>query len=206
MSVSGEQLHPYSCGPRVDYTWSARFSFERPQSLEEVVLRKLGGVVTDYAHPEWPISGALLGSGDTEDRTTLVLALDPSRNFGTPDKSRCEEIAAKITDTFGWQRQSEDMPEMRIILGRRIGYDGSEHSMEEVRGLTIVHRCGDLVLTEADLFSLRYVDGLREYHEPDVIVEGSASSLTAALQVAATMGQERLVAENTNVETQVWQE
>lgn len=206
MGTMPEQLHPYARGPRVDYTWSARFSFERPHSFEDVVLRKLGSIVTGYAHPEWPISGAVLGAGETQDRTTLVLALDPSRSFGTPGKPRCEEIAAKITDTLGWQRQSEDLPEMRIILGRRIGYEGAEYSMQEMRGLTVTHGCGDLALAEADLFSLRYVDGLREYHEPGVIVEGSADNLTAALQTAAVMGQERLVTEITDVETQVWQQ
>ncbi len=201
-----EQLHPYSRGPRVDYTWSARFSFERPHSLEDVVLRKLGGLVTSFADSEWPVSGAVLGSGEVEDRTTLVLALDPSRSFGAPDVPRCEEIAAKITGTLGWQRQSEDLPEMRVILGRRIGYDGQEYSMKDVRGFTVARGCGELALTEADLFSLRYVDGLREYHEPGVIVEGPAANLTATLQTAAVMGQERLVAEITDLETQVWQQ
>ena len=168
------------------------------------MLQKLGSIVTGYARPEWPISGAVLGSGDAEDRTTLVLALDPSRSFGAPDKSRCEEIASNITDTLGWQRQAENLQEMRIILGRRIGYDGSEYSMEEVRDLTVARGCGDLALIEADLFSLRYVDGLREYHEPGVLVEGSADNLTSALQIAAAMNQERLVTEITDVETQVW--
>jgi hypothetical protein len=207
MGATPEQLHPYSRGPRVDYTWSARFSFERPHSLEGVVLRKLGGLVIGLADPEWPISGAVLGSSvDAEDRTGLVLALDPSRRFGTPDKDRCEEIATKITDAFGWQRQSESLPEMRIILGRRIGYDGAEYSVEDVRGLAAARGCDNLAVTPADLFSLRYVGGLREYHEPGVIVEGSASNLTAALQTAAAMGQERLVTEITNIETQVWQQ
>lgn len=204
MVAASEQLHPYVHGPRIDYTWSARFSFERTHSLEDIVMRKLGGIVTSYAHPEWPISGAVLGSGDDEDRTTLVLGLDPSRSFGTPNKVRCEEIATKITDTLGWQRQSENLPEMRIILGRRVGYKGSEYSMQEVRDLTVARGCGDLVLTEADLFSLRYVDGLREYHEPGVIVEGSADNLIGALQTSAAMGQERLVTEITGLETQVW--
>lgn len=204
MGTPPDQLHPYVRGPRVDYTWSARFAFERPHSLEDVILSKLGSIVTSCANPERPISGAVLGSGETEDRTTLVLGIDPSRSFGTPDKDRCEEIAAKITDTLGWQRQSEDLPEMRIILGRRIGYDGTEYPMEEVHGLTIARGCGDLALTEADLFSLRYIDSLREYHEPGAIVEGSTENLTAALQTAAAIGQDRLVAEITDVETQVW--
>jgi hypothetical protein len=204
MGTPAEQLHPYVRGQRVGYTWSARFTFEHPYSLENVVVRKLGSIVTGFTNPEWPISGAVLGSGEVEDRTTLVLGLDPSRSFGTPDTNRCEEIAAKVTDTLGWQRQPENLSEMRIILGRRIGYEGEEYSMEEVRGLMVAHGCGDLALTEADLFSLRYVDGLSEYHEPGIIVEGSASNLTGALRVAADMGQQRLVAEITGVETQVY--
>lgn len=204
MEIPHEQPHSYVRGPRVDYSWSACFSFERPHSIEDVVLRKLGGIVTRYAHPEWPISGAVFGSSDVKDRSTLVLGLDPSRSFGTPDQNRCEEIAATITDALGWQRQTEVLPEMRIILGRRIGYEGAEYSMDEVRCLAAARGCGDMALTEANLFSLRYVDGLRDYHEPGVIVEGSVDNLTAALQIAATMDQERLVAEITDVETQVW--
>jgi len=202
---SHEQADPYALGVGADHTWSARFSFERPHSLEDVVLRRLGGIVNDLADPEWPVSGAVLGSGEVEDRTTVILGLDPSRSFGTPDKERCEAIAARIGDTLGWQREEEDLPEMRIIMGRRIGYEGAEYTMEEVRGLTVAKGCGSLALTEADLFSLRYVDGLREYREPGVIIEGTASDLNAMKQVAADMGQERFVAEITDVETQVYQ-
>ena len=204
MMTSFEQSQPYTRGSRIDYTWSARFLLERLNSFGDTVLQKLGGIVSSYAHPEWPISGALLNPNEIENQATLVLGLDPSQTFGTPDKDRCEEIATDIADTLGWQRQSEVSPEMRIILGRRIGYDGSEYSMEEVRALTLARGCGNLALTEANLFSLRYVDGLREYHEPSVIVEGPANGLTGALQVAAAMGQERLVAEITDVETQVF--
>jgi len=149
--------------------------------------------------------GAVLGAGTAEDRTTVVLGLDPSRNFGTPSVERCEAVADKITETLGWQRQQESLPEMRVIMGRRIGYEGREYTLEEVRGLTVARNCGGLALAEADLFSLRYVDGLREYHEPGVIVEGAASDLDALLHVAADMGQERLVPEITGVETQVYQ-
>ncbi len=42
------------------------------------------------------------------------------------------------------------------------------------------------------------------YNLAGVIVEGSASNLTPVLQVAADMGQERLVAEITGIETQVY--
>jgi hypothetical protein len=206
MRVPGEQSHPYSRGTRADYTWSARFVVEPPASLEDIVHRRLGGLVTRFADFAWPISGAVLGTGHVPDRTTLILGLDASRSFGTPPTDRCEAIAAEITRTQGWQRQPEELPEMRIIMGRRIGYDGREYTMEEVRDLTVAHNCGSLALTEADLFSLRWVDGLREYHEPGVVVEGAASDLDALLYVAADMGQERLVAEITGVETQVWQQ
>lgn len=199
-----EALHPYSRGARADYTWSARFLFEQPHTVDVAVARKLGGIVADYANPEWPISGAILGAGEAQDRTTLVLGLNPSNRFGTPDIGRCEAIAAKITETLGWQRQPETPAEMRIILGRRVGYEGRAYSMDETRNLMVAHNCGSLVLTEADLFSLRYVGGVCEYDEPGVIVEGPADVLGAALQAAAAMGQEWLVAEVTGIETQVY--
>jgi hypothetical protein len=207
MEISAQQQHPYVRGPRVDYTWSALFLFERPHSFEEVVVHKLGSIVMEYADPEWPINGAVLGSGDAADRTTLVLGLDPDPewNHGTPDQDRCERIAAKITNTLGWQRQPENLPEMRIILGRRIGYEGPAYSMEETRSIADTHGGSTLKLIEADLFSLRYVQGLREYHEPGVIVECPAADLPAVLQTAAAMGQERLVTEITGSETQVWE-
>ncbi len=210
MVAMPDQLHPYVRGPRVDYTWSARFSFERPHSLRDVVLRKLGGIVTGFADPEWPISGAVLGSGEAEDRTTLVLGLDPSRSFGTPDKDRCEEIAAEITRSQGWQRQPEELPEMRILLGRRIGYekDSPAHSIETVHRLAVARGCGDVALTEANVFSLRYIPskGMRHHLEPGVIIASSADQLEPLLHVAADMGQDRLVPEITGVETQVWQQ
>ncbi len=196
--------HPYTSGVGVDYTWSSRFTFDRPHSLQEVVVYKLGGLVTRFADPEWPISGAVLGEGDSKDRTTLVLGLDPSRSFGTPSVGRCEAIATRISADLGWQRKAEALPEMRVIMGRRIGYEGKDYTMEEVRSLMAAYGCGDLALTEADLFSLRYVDGLREYHEPGVIVEGPVSTLNSVLQVAADMGQERLVSEIAGSATQVY--
>lgn len=189
------QAHPYVRGPRVDYTWSARFLFERPHTFDEAV-RKLGGLVTGFADPAWPVSGAVIGSGEAADRTTLVLGLDPSRSFGAPDIGRCETIAAQITDSLGWQRQTEDLPELRVILGRRVGYEGTACTMEAVRGLSIARGCAALALTEADLFSLRYVAG--------VIIEGPARELASVLQMAADISQERLVAEMTGQETQVY--
>jgi hypothetical protein len=203
---SSVEQHPYVPGDGVDYTWSAQFTFERPHTFKDVVVHRLGGLVAGFADPEWPVSGAVLGSGTAEDRTTLVLGLDPSQRFGTPDIPRCEEIAAKITETLGWQRQPENLPEMRIIMGRRIGYDGAEYSVEDVRGLAVARSCGELALEEGDLFSLRYIpgEGVREYHEPGVIIGSSASSLEPLKQVAGDMGQDRLVPEITDVATQVY--
>lgn len=207
--VPGSKPHPYSLGPSADYTWSARFRFDRPHTVEDAVIRKLGWLVVDFADPEWPISGAVLGAGEDQNRTTLVLGLDPSRSFGTPDIPRCEEIASKITEGLGWQREAEDLPAMRLLLGRRIGYEENSpaHSMETVRGLTIARGCGDVALTEADVFSLRYIPakGVRHHLEPGVIIGSSADQLEALLHVAADMGQDRLVPEITDIRTQVYQ-
>lgn len=203
MTQYAGETHPYSAGPRADYTWSARFTVAPPLKFSEVVLGRLGSLVTRFADPEWPISGAVVGSGEDTDRTTLVLGLDPSRSFGTPTVERCEEIASQIA-TQGWQREPQNVVEMRIIMGRRIGYAGQEYTKEDVGRLLTARGCGELSLTPADLFSLRYVDGLREYHEPGVIIEGPADSLDKILQVAAEMGQERLVPEITGVATQVY--
>lgn len=203
-----KQSHPYVRGVGADYTWSARFKLDRPHTAKDVVAHRLGGLVAGFAHPEWPISGAVIGSGQDEGRTTLVLGLDPSRSFGTPDIPRCEEIASKIADTFGWQREAEQLPEMRILLGRRIGYEKNSpvHSMEAVRSLTIAYGCGNVALTEADVFSLRYIpgQGVRDHLEPGVIIGASANQLEPLLHVAAEMGQDRLVPEITNVATEVY--
>lgn len=200
------ESHPYSKGDAVDYTWSARFSIDPPEPFEEAVFDKLGGLVREFEDPEWPISGAVLGNMRHIDRKTIVLGLDPSRNFGTPSIGRCEEIAGHISERYRWLRLPENPAAMRIILGRRVGYenDSRSFSMQAVRDITVARGCGSLALTEADLFSLRYVDGLRRYHEPGVIIEGSVDNLEGALSVAADMGQERLVVETTDVSTQVY--
>jgi hypothetical protein len=208
-TISEEPSHPYSRGARADYTWSARFSTQRPLELEEVVLGRLGRLIRGFANPEWSISGAVLGSGDNQDRTTVILGLDPSKRYGTPSLERCEIMAGAIAITQGWRREAEELPKLRIIMGRRVGYEENErtYTLEEVRDLTAARECNDLTLTEADLFSLRYVPnkGLQKYHEPGVIIAGPANNLEALLQVAGDMGQVRLVPEITDVETQVYQ-
>lgn len=189
----------------MSYTWSARFTVI-PLRRFEGIVRRLGCLARGFADAGLPISGAVLGAGEAEDRATIVLGLDPSRNFGTPSRDSCEEIAQKISAALGWRRQSKELPEMRVIMGRRIGYRGSEHSMRTVRGITVAHGCGRLALCEADLFSLRYIPdtGIRQYREPGVIVEGSVSDLNPLLNAAAELGQMRLVAEITGVATQVY--
>jgi len=93
---------------------------------------------------------------------------------------------------------------MRIIMGRRIGYDGAVYSMREVSNLLAGAGAGNLELTEADLFSLRYNNRLEKYQEPGVIIEGAEAQLDSVLKVAAIMGQDRLVPEITNVATIVY--
>jgi hypothetical protein len=195
-------------GARAEYTWSAQFSINPPLQFEEIVLNRLGQLVTKFADPEWPISGAVPGSGDLPDRTTLALGLDPSQRYGTPSIKRCETIAHEITRSQGWRREAEALPELRIILGRLVGYEKTAwtFSMPEVHHLAVARGCGNITLAEADLFSLRHIpgEGLQEHHEPGVIVGGSVDQLEALLQVANDMDQKRLVPEITGVETQVY--
>ncbi|HSW74668.1 MAG TPA: hypothetical protein VLG16_02240 [Candidatus Saccharimonadales bacterium] len=201
---SPDQPHPYIHGPSAPYTWSARFSFEeQPRSLEDIITQ-LGGIATEFNSPDWPISGAVLGTGDAEDRAEVVLGLDPSQRFGTPSIRDCELIADIITETQGWRRKPEVPAEMRIIMGRRIGYDGAVYSMQEVSNLLAGVEADGLELTEANLFSLRYNSRLEKYQEPAVIVAGAEALLDPVLKVAAMMGQDRLVPEITNVATIVY--
>lgn len=79
---SSEQPHSYTKGARADHTWSAKFEVMPPMPKDRVI-HHLGRLVTGYGGPSRPISGAVVGSGDTE-RTELVLGLDPSRTHGTP--------------------------------------------------------------------------------------------------------------------------
>lgn len=204
MKTHSEQSNPYVRGPRADYTWSAHFALEEPLELEDIVTRKLGSIVADYAHADWPLSGAVLGSNGDHYRNAVVLGLDPSRSFGTPTVERCEKMATKITSVLGWERQPEELPAMRVILGRCRGYDGPEYSMEHVQDIVAARGATELTFTEADLFSLRFVVGLRQYIEPGVIIEGSAGFLDDVLHIARDMGQERLVTEVMDVETQAW--
>lgn len=197
--------HPYEYGPQVDYTWSANFTLEQPAPVSDIIKNQLGSLVMSYADPNWPVSGAVLGSGDTN-RNQVILGLDPSGSFGTPTFSRCETIAADITGKLGWHRYDIDRTGIRVLLGRRIGYDGKEYSMNDTRSIIAANADEHLSLTEADIFSLRYVDGLQEYHEPGVIVEGSAVHLPSVLGAAAAMGQIRLVAELNGYNTQVYRQ
>lgn len=193
---------PYMYGPRVDYTWSARFSLGEPCALDEVIDR-LDGLMTDLSDAAQPLSAAVLGGGRARNRQTLVLGLDPSETVGTPTPPQCEALATAITKTLGWQRRPAKLPDLRITMGRCIGDHGQEYSMDQVHKLMIRRRCGDLALTRADLFSLRH-DKLQEYPRPGVIVAATPRELIQLLGVAASMGQERLVAETTGVETQVY--
>jgi len=71
--TSPNQPHPYIHGPSAPYSWSARFSLEeQPRSVEHIIA-ELGGIATEFNSPDWPISGAVLGTGNAEDRTEVVL-------------------------------------------------------------------------------------------------------------------------------------
>lgn len=205
---TGESSHSYVPGISVDYTWSAKFALDRRRTVRDIVLGKLAGLVNGSADPQWPISGVVLGEGHEADRNTLVLGLGPSRRFGTPSTGRCEGIAVKITEAFGWRRRPENLPQMRIFLGRRMGYepDSAVYTMRTVRRLVVGRDCGNVALEAADVFSLRYIpgEGVRHHIEPGVVVSSSVDQLERLLHVAADMRQDRLVPEITSIKTQVY--
>lgn len=196
-------LSEYRKGERAGYTWSATFSIRPGMRFSDIVSERLANLVLNYADPQLSVSGAVLGKGLVSSRNTLILGLDPSQTYGTPSIERCEEVAHAISDIFKWRRLEEELPELRVILGRRIGYlsDGA-FSMNKV-----IEQVGDnesLHLREADLFSLRYVEGVRQYSEPAAVIHAPASSLPDIAELAKYFGQYRFVAEFTGIETQVY--
>lgn len=207
MSSLDQPSHNYITGASANHAWSATFEIIPPMPKDEVVSH-LGRLVVGYGDPSRPISGAVIGTGDT-DRTELVLGLDPSRTHGTPSVEQCEIIAEDISDKLGWQRQAEEPFGVRAIMGRRIGYDETAHtySSEEVRALAEAAGRSDLNFVEGDLFSLRPMPNqdLWQYDEPGVIITGSADAVDTILEVAEIMEQDRVVPEIPGVGTQVYQ-
>lgn len=204
--------HHYRPGECAEYTWSARFELPEPASLNTIVTEKLGHLVTYFHDPHLSVSGAVIRPGQSEStvRTSVILGLDPSQRFGTPSITACQIIAQGITSQFDWQRVPQAMPEMRVIMGRRVGYDDNptEYSVDDVAEGLITNGCQSIKLTDADLFSLRHLpdNRLRSYTEPGVIIEAQAADLTKILATAEHLGQQRLVPEITNIITQVYQQ
>lgn len=168
------------------------------------IVQKLGSLVTQFGSPELPISGAIPGEGDTE-RAEIVLALDPSKRYGTPSPERSEHTAVSVERDLGWTRTERLVPAARIIMGRLEGYKiGSQpYPLEEVKARAEeidVKISATLGFESADLFSLRFTrDGLRQWIEPGVMVTADDPAATAALDVmlelAHDLQQDRVVVE-----------
>lgn len=208
MSYRSQSPSHYELGPHVNYTWTAGFNLSSPAG-HDAIMTQLGSIAQQFNNPVYGISGALRGGRYFS--SSVLLTLDPSQTYATPSIAACEEIACAITEIPGWTRsESTRIPEHRIIMGRREGYDDKarQHSYEEALGLARVCLSGERTSTEqAELFSVRHIpgEGLRTNHEPAMIIEGGIAMLNGALQLAHEMRQTRVVSEVADVITQVYQ-
>ena len=184
MPYRSEPKH-YELGPHATYTWTATFNLGAPTSHHEIIAQ-LGTIAQRFDDPTYGISGAMRGRPNFS--SSVLLALDPSRTYGTPSLATCEEIAGAVEELPGWTRKDPTrIPEHRIIMGRREGYaeTARERSYAETLGLARVYLAGQHTSTEqAQLFSIRHIpeEGLRTHHEPAVIIDGSTSMLEGALE------------------------
>jgi len=217
MAETSETL--YALGLSVEYTSSIRLELNEPESRDHMI-HLLGQKIIEHAN-DWaelagedgatnvPIIGAIIGEGSSKDRRQVVLGIDPSRSFGTPNPAQCEAVAQTIIDEEGWRRVDEALPELRVPLGARRGYelDAKVYSLAEERRLFAAKGKTALKLVQADLFSLRAISGkVSAYHEPGFLVDGSTNAFAAILEVAHETGQDRLVPGFTGKSTQVYQE
>ena len=210
------EKHSYTQGEGVDYTFSARLEIPKGQELNrDKVLDRLVRHALKTANSYLPIIGGVIGEGSAGHRQEIVFGLDPSGTWGTPEVDDCEELTDRISKTEGWPRRTEDVPAVRVPLGRRREYDESneELSMEDVQKLFRQSGRQALRLTAADLFSIRYLPNLRApamYHEPGAFVDVDApefedGALEDVLAIAEAMDQDRLVPSITGVRTQVFE-
>lgn len=208
--------HSYELGEGVDYTSSIRLEIPREQKLKRAeIIERLSRRAVELANPHMPIIGAIVGSGERTQRRQVVLGLDPSRNWGTPSVRENRELADYIAQREQWRESHENMPALRVPLGRRREYDTSNDifSVRAVRPLFQAQGRAALTLVAADLFSIRFnpkTGKVQEYDEPGVLVDANASQLASGvledvLEVAEAMDQDRLVPAITGKRTQVYQ-
>jgi hypothetical protein len=209
MSHQSPEQSLYTPGASANYTWSGEFTTSSPLPNREI-LRQLGALVTDYGDPLRPLSGTIMGLGNTL-RQKIILGLDPSKTFGTPTIETCEGIAADITTRFGWERtRDENLAPMRSVIGKRIGYGGTAYVYGPMETYVKIlnHQTANMSHAAGDLFSLRFIpgEGLRSYQEPGIIISAPANATDNLLRIANQLGQERLVTETTGQRTQVYQQ
>lgn len=197
---------PYIAGAGAEHTWSATFNIQ-PQLSTHDIIGQLGTLVTAYADPYRPISGAIVGLGLAK-RDKLVLGLDPSNTFGTPSVEVGDEIATDISREFGWQKVANDPFSLRTVMGRRVGYaSGAKVHTPIATYLAIAeHQSHATTHVNADLFSLRHVpgEGLRSYTEPGVIINSPINSTPNIAKIAQALGQVRFVTESSRGGTRAY--
>ena len=203
MILLRSMAHNYRKGKSAEYSWTESFSFEHPMHRDEI-LEQLGELVVRFAIPDLPISGMLSGM-DSERWTQAVLALDPSKKYGTPTLEQSQTIADSVVRELGWEHIDRHVPAARIIMGRLEGYGAGSrlHTMAEVaeRADEISADTGvNLNLQEGDLFSLRSISkGLQRWTEPSVAVTAERpikiETIDAMLELAHGLAQHRVVVE-----------
>jgi len=210
------EQHSYALGEGVDYTFSARLEIPDTQKLNRnKVLNRLTDHALKNADPYLPIIGGIVGEGSTQTRRGLILGLDPSKSWGTPEVDDCVAMALQISKEEDWPIESEVPPAVRVPLGRRREYDISNEEISRERVEELFRNSGRqaLRLTTADLFSIRYLTALDRvvlYYEPGVFVDIDEAQLVDGaledtLAIAEKMDQDRLVPSITGKRTQVYE-
>lgn len=202
------RTHNYEMGPHVNYTWAASFNLGQPTSHDEVITQ-VGEVAKKLHSPAYGISGAMRGGPLLT--TSIRLNLDPSRTYGTATLPQCEEVATLLGDLDGWERTQPRRVAHQIIMGRRhrgeatAGIRSFEQALDVGRVCLSGHQTS---FEQAELFSVRHIpgEGLRTYHEPAVIIDGSVDMLEGALCMGQELGQARVVSEVHDTVTQVYQQ
>jgi hypothetical protein len=212
--------HGYEKTLGVDYTSSVRVEIPKEQRLRrDELLARLSSHVLKRADVNSPIIATIRGDGNRTLRTELAFTLHPSEQYGTPLAAQNEALAREVAAAEGWRVQPEEMPTLRIPLGRRREYDTGNDvvPMSEVRRRLRDRGRSALRLIQADLVSIRYIPGkntpedkrVRVYHEPGVVIDATghdvaSGALEDILDVAWEADQDMIVPALTGIRTQVF--
>lgn len=207
--------HGYKKTLEVGYTSSIRVEIPKERRLRRnEVIARLSSHVLVHASEDSPVIATIRGDGSRTLRSELTFTLHPSEWHGTPSATQNEAFAREIAAAEGWRLWPEEMPALRVPLGRRREYDTSNDivSMTEVRRRLRNKGRSALRLVQADLVSVRYIPerkGVRVYHEPGVVIDVAdcdvvSEALNDVLDVAWETDQDMIVPALTEVRTQVF--